>query len=272
MTTVPTVGAPARAGRGAARDLHLVLRQLYYEQLGFWMNPIGAVFSIGFSVVFLVMLAAAGGETQLPGLGGIRQIQYYVPGFVAYGVMSVCFNNLAIVLVISREARLLKRLRLTPLPAWVMFAAIVLNSLIISALEVIILLTIGKLAFHVELPAHPLPFVLAILVGVACFSALGVATSSVVPNQQAAGPVISIAFFVLLFLSGLWYPLKAGSTMAEFSGWFPVRHLITAVFAPFDTRPGASPYAWRDVAVMAIWGVVGAFVAVRRFRWEPRRG
>jgi len=70
--------------------------------------------------------------------------------------------------------------------------------------------------------------------------------------------VISIVFFVLLFLSGLWYPLKPGSTLARVSDWFPVRHLITATFAPFDLRPGVSAWSWNDIAVMAIWGVGGA--------------
>jgi hypothetical protein len=51
-----------------------------------------------------------------------------------------------------------------------------------------------------------------------------------------------------------------------------VRHFITATFAPFDLRPGVSPWALHDLLVLAIWGVVGVWVAARRFRWEPRRG
>ena len=28
----------------------------------------------------------------------------------------------------------------------------------------------------------------------------------------------------------------------------------------------------RNLAVLLVWGVLGAVVAVRRFRWEPRSG
>jgi ABC-2 type transport system permease protein len=123
-------------------------------------------------------------------------------------------------------------------------------------------------------------FVVAIVVGMLCFSALGVAMSTLVPNQDAAGPIVSIIFFVLLFLSGLWFPLKPGSGLAQFSAYFPVHHFISAVFAPFNTQRGASPntqrgaspWAWHDLLIVAIWGVVGAFVAVRRWKWSPRRG
>jgi ABC-2 type transport system permease protein len=46
------------------------------------------------------------------------------------------------------------------------------------------------------------------------------------------------------------------------------------VFAAFDPRVAhgvAHGWSWGDLAVVAAWGVVGAIVAVRRFRWDPRR-
>ncbi|HEV3367496.1 MAG TPA: hypothetical protein VG054_08520, partial [Acidimicrobiales bacterium] len=85
------------------------------------------------------------------------------------------------------------------------------------------------------------------------------------------GPIVSIVFFVLLFLSGLWFPLRPGSGLAQSSSYFPVHHFIVAVFAPFNTQKGASPWAWHDLLVVAIWGVAGAVVAVRRWSWTPRR-
>ena len=152
-----------------------------------------------------------------------------------------------------------------------MLAGIFANALIVSAVQVVLLLVVGRLAYHVVLPHDYAALIVTLGVGALCFTALGVAASTVIPNEDAAGPVISIVFFVLLFLSGLWYPLKPGSGLAQVSGWFPVRHLILATFAPFDLRPGASPWSWGDIAVMAAWGVGGTYVAWRRFRWEPRR-
>jgi ABC-2 type transport system permease protein len=253
------------------RDVRLVGRQLYYEQLGFWRNPIGAGFTVGFSVVFLVLLSAAAGNSRIDILGNIRVIQYYVPGFVAYGVMSACFNVLAISLVARRDMGLLKRMRLSPIPTWILLGGILLNALVVSLVQVVVLLLIGRLAFDVVLPHQMLPLLLALVVGALSFAALGVAMSSLLPNQEAAGPVTGIVFFVLLFLSGLWYPLDPDSGLAKFAALFPVRHLITAVFAPFDLRPGASPWAWNDLLILVAWGAVGAIISVRHFRWEPHR-
>jgi ABC-2 type transport system permease protein len=254
------------------RNMTLVARQVGFEQLSFWRNPIGAGFTVVFSVLFLVLLGASGGTSRVADLGGIKLIQYYVAGFAAYGVMSACFNMLAINMVIRREMGLLKRLRLSPLPRWIMFTAIFTNAFVIALVQAVILLVVGRFGYHAVLPTQWGALTIALLVGVFCFTALGVAASTVIPNQDSAGPITSIVFFVLLFLSGLWYPLKAGSGLAQISGWFPVRHLITATFAPFNLARGASPWAWHDVLVMLVWGGAATVVAVRRFRWEPRRG
>jgi ABC-2 type transport system permease protein len=264
--------APVVGSFEGASDLRLVGRQVRYEQLSFWLNPIGAVFTVGFSVVFLILLGASAGNQRIGFYGNIRLVQYYVPGFAAYGVMAACFNILAITLVNRREMGLLKRLRLSPLPTWALLTAIVLSSMIIAAVEVVILLLVGRIGFSVHFPDNVGAFVVAIVVGMLSFSALGVGMSTLVPNQDAAGPIVSIIFFVLLFLSGLWFPLKRGSGLYQFSSYFPVHHLIYAVFAPFNTQKGASPWAWHDLLVVGIWGVVGAIVAVRRWQWSPRRG
>lgn len=44
--------------------------------------------------------------------------------------------------------------------------------------------------------------------------------------------------------------------------------VVRALTGPFAQHAGAD---WRDLAVLTAWGAVGAVVAVRRFRWDPRR-
>jgi ABC-2 type transport system permease protein len=252
-----------------SRQARIVAKQLYYEQLSFWRNPVGAVFTVGFSLVFLLLLAASGGSQKT--FLGVKEIQYQVPAFAAYGVMSACFNALAISLVNRRESGLLKRIRLSPLPTWAMISALLMNALVISVIQVVVLLLVGRFGFDARLPQNWAPLVVVVAVGVVCFTALGVGASTLVPNEDAAGPVVSIVFFVMLFLSGLWFPLKPGSALAQFSKYFPVGPLIDAMFAPFHLVPGASSWAWGKLEVVAIWGVVGFVVAVRRFQFEPRR-
>jgi ABC-2 type transport system permease protein len=173
-------------------DLVMAGRQVRYEQLSFWRNRFAAGFTLGFSVVFLLLLAATGGTSHSGAIGGIKEIQYFVPGFAAYGVMSACFSNLGVNLVVRRESGLLKRLRLTPIATWALLGAIIANAAIISVLQVALVVVIGRVAFGVALPDNWLALLVAVAVGVVCFTALGVATSTVVPNEDSAGPIISL--------------------------------------------------------------------------------
>jgi ABC-2 type transport system permease protein len=245
-------------------------RQVYYEQLNFWLNPVAAVFTVVFSVVFLVLVGSSAGHSHSSALHGGKVIEYYVPGFIAYGVMAACFQMVALTLVVRRETGLLKRLRLSPLPTWVLLSAILVNALIISAVQTLLVLLVGKLAYQVSPPPHLLAFVVTLLIGALSFTALGTAASTLIPNQEAGGPVTGIVFFVLLFLSGLWFPLSGSSGLAKFSSWFPVRRMILAIYAPFASGHGTSAWAWHDIGVIAIWGAAGVLVSARRWSWSPR--
>jgi len=252
-------------------DLKLVGRQIYYEQLNFWLNPIGAIFTVGFSVVFLILVGSSAGHQRSSAIGGGLIITYYVPGFIAYGVMAACFNMLTINLVVRREMGLLKRLRLSPLPTWAMLMSVSASALIISAAQVVLVLLIGRFGYDVPFPHNIAAFVVALVVGAISFTCVGLGMSTLIPNQEAGAPVTSIVFFVLLFLSGLWFPISSSSGLAKFSSYFPVRHLILSVYDTSIVQKGVSSWPWHDILVMAIWGVGGALVASRRWSWAPRQ-
>ena len=252
-------------------DLKLAGRQVYYEQLNFWLNPIGAVFTVGFSVVFLVLVGSTAGHQRSSAIDGGLLIGYYVPGFIAYGVMAACFNMLTINLVVRREMGLLKRVRLSPLPTWAMMAAVSASALVISLVQVILVLLIGRFGYSVPFPHNLAALVVVLVIGAASFTALGLGVSTLIPNQEAGAPVTSIVFFVLLFLSGLWFPLSASSGLAKFSSYLPVRHMIVAVYDASIAEKGVSSWPWHDLLVMVIWGVGAVLVAARRWSWAPRQ-
>jgi ABC-2 type transport system permease protein len=265
-----TSDVPVKGSFRGVSDLPLVARQVRFEQLSFWLNPIGAAMTIGFSVIFVIILLSFAGTSTVSYLGHIKLDQYYLPAFVTYGVMAACFNILAITLVNRREMGLLKRLRLSPLPTWMLLAAIFVNSMIVAAIQIVLVLVVGWVGYGITGPHDILAFILVLVVGMLSFTALGVGISTLVPNADAAGPVVSLVFFILIALSGLYFPVNPGSGLATFTDFFPIRHLITASVETFNGIPGTS--IWNDLLVIAVWGVIGAFIALRRWEWSPRRG
>jgi ABC-2 type transport system permease protein len=260
---------PVKGSFRGLSDVTLVARQVRFEQLSFWLNPIGAFLTIGFSLVFTVIFLSTSRHSTVSYLP-INLGQYYVPAFAAYGVMAACFNILAINMVNRREMGLLKRLRLSPLPTWMLLAAVFINWMIIALIQVVLLLLLGRFGYGVHGPHDVGLFVLVLLVGMFSFTALGVGISTVVPNADAAGPIVSLVFFILVALSGLYFPVKAGTGLATFTGVFPIRHMILGLVDTFNGVPGASP--WNDMLVIAVWGAAGVLLSLRRWDWSPKRG
>jgi ABC-2 type transport system permease protein len=265
-----TSDVPIKGSFRGVSDLPLVARQVGFEQLSFWLNPIGAALTIGFSVVFVVLFLSTSGHSTVGSLAHIRLNQYYLPAFVTYGIMSSCFNILAITMVNRREMGLLKRLRLSPLPTWMLLAAIFVNSMIVAAIQIVLVLLIGWLGYGVTGPHDIVLFIVVLIVGMLSFTAMGVGISTLVPNADAAGPIVSLVFFILVALSGLYFVIKPGSGLATFANIFPIRHMITASVDSFNAIPGTS--VWKDLLVIAVWGLAGGFVALRRWEWSPKRG
>ncbi|HEY1653189.1 MAG TPA: ABC transporter permease [Acidimicrobiales bacterium] len=264
-----TTDTPVRGSFRGLSDLPLIGRQVYFEQLGFWLNPIGAIITIVFSLVFVIFFETIERHTTTGFPKGINGSQYYLPAFMAYGVMAACFNIMAITLVNRREVGLLKRLRLSPLPTWMLLAAMFLNWMIIAVIQIVLVLIVG-LFYGVHGPHDIGPFILVVLVGMLSFTAMGVGISTLAPNADSAAPIVSLVFFILIAFSGLYFPIKTGSGLSNIVNFFPIRHLILATVDTFNAVPGTSP--WGDLLVMGIWGVVGAWFGFRRWDWSPKRG
>jgi ABC-2 type transport system permease protein len=260
MSTAVALSRPRR------HNLRLLAHQVRYEQLSFWRNPQSAVFTFIFPVVFVTIIGAlfgSGGRSSY--FYGLSPLQYYILTIAAVSVLGSCYGQLAVALSIRRQNGILKRVRATPLPAWGYFTGLLAHCVLVSFVDVALIVGVGRL-YGVPLPTHWLAIVATLVLGAASFCALGVAVASVISNAEAAPAVAQLVLFPLLFLSGTYMPIHS-TMLNQVAGWLPVRPFNEALIGPFAQHAGAD---WRDLAVLAAWGVVGAVVAVRRFRWDPR--
>ena len=245
--------------------------QLRYEQKAFWRNPAAAFFSFAFPIVLFVLFASIFNGSKESALGGIKGIDYYTPTITAYGVMSACFVNLAITVTFRRDQGLLKRVRGTPLSPLGYLGGLVANAVVISVILAIIIIAFGVGAYGASLPRDWVGLVVTVLVGAAVFCILGLATTALIPNADAAPAIVNLIFFVLIVISGGFFPIASTSVLSQIAQVFPLRHFIDATFAAFDPRRNVSAFPWSDVGIMAAWGAAGLVVATRWFRWEARK-
>jgi len=94
--------------------------------------------------------------------------------------------------------------------------------------------------------------------------------STVVPNVDAAPAVVNAVLFPAVLLSGTFLPVASTSVLARTSDVVPVRHPTRAGSTACDPRL-ALGFSRGNVDVVAAWVAAAAAIAVRSFRWEPRR-
>jgi ABC-2 type transport system permease protein len=202
----------------------------------------------------------------------ISQSTYYVAAIGAFSIITATYTNLAIGVTFSRDDGVLKRIRGTPLPAWSYLSARILHAVLVSFLLVVIVAAFGWAFYDAEVPGRTLPALIAtIVVGAASFSALGLALTSVIPNADAAPPIVNATILPLLFLSGIFIPLQdPNAWYVQVAKVFPVYHFAQAMLKAYF-QPTGSGFSGGHLLVIGAWGLAGVLLAVRFFSWEPRR-
>jgi ABC-2 type transport system permease protein len=250
----------------------LLLHQFRYERKVFWRNPASVFFTVLLPLLFLFIFATIFGNDDIEERG-VKTTTYYVPAIVTLAIISAATQSLAINLVQDREAGQLKRARGTPLPTAYFVAGRVGNYLVIAVLMVVLLAVVGRIVYDVSIPTETIPAVIvALVVGAFSFCCLGFALTAAIPSEDAAAPMALAILLPLYFISGVFIPdSEIPSGVLHVADAFPVRHFFEAFFTAWDPNTTGAGFEWGQLAIVAAWGVLGLLIAMRFFRWEPRR-
>ncbi len=228
-----------------------------------------AFFTFLLPLILFVLRGSTYGNDKI---NGVRGADFLEAGMLGYGLVSTAFAGLAIFLVIRRESGILKRVRATPLPAWAYLAAVLTATLIAFAVSCACMIVIGRLLFSVALPTRWLSLVLTLALGAASFAALGLGMTVAVRSAEGASATVNAVYLPLAFISGAFFsPHSFPSFLRAIADVLPLTYFIrlTRDVMLHDHQ------IWdngADVAVIVLWGAIGAAVALWRFRWEPAEG
>jgi ABC-2 type transport system permease protein len=247
--------------------MRLFVHELKAQQRLFWRSRELAFFTFMLPVLLFFLLGSTYGDDEIDGVNGA---DYLLAGMLGYGAVSTTFAGLAILLVVRREQGILKRLRATPLPASTYLAAVLGSIILVFALEAVVLLAIGRLAFDTALPDRWLSLALVLLLGSISFAALAVGLSGLVRSAEGSSAVVNAIYLPVSFISGAFFsPNSFPDFLQAIANVLPLTYFIELVrdVMLYGSQVWEEPTA---VAVVAAWGAVGLVAALRFFRWEPR--
>jgi len=249
--------------------MRLFVHELRYELRLYWRSRELAFFTFLLPMILFLLLGFAYGDQKIQGVKGS---DYLLTGTLGYGVVATAFAGLAIVLVIRREDGILKRLRSTPLPAPVYLAAVLTTTMLAFLAQAACIVALGMAVFGASFPHRLVSLVLSLVLGAVSFAALGVGLTGLMRRAEGASAVVNAIYFPMLFLSGSFFERTTfPGFLQAVADVLPLTYFIKLVFGVMNrgdeiwNRPA-------EVAILVAWGLVGAVVAARRFRWVPHEG
>jgi ABC-2 type transport system permease protein len=243
----------------------VLLVQLGYQLRLLARTPRAAFSAFLLPILLLVAFHLAGSYSGSAGLVG---------GLTAFGVIMTGYATHAGGVVAARERGVLMRLRGSPLPPWAYFSGSILASTALCLLSATTTLLVARLlGMPLRLAEGP-ALLLVTLLGALSWAALGTAVTGFIPDAGSAGPLLSATYLPVVFISGVFVPVTAEpGWLATVASWLPAEPFIHALSATLQSSGPAIPMPpTGDLLGCALWAVVGFYVALRRFRWEPRGG
>ena len=251
----------------------MVAHQVRYDLLALVRNRAAQAYVFAMPISFLVLFVAIFGNGNMNITGQhIAASTYYVAALTVFAVVDVAFMSLVIQLVDTRESGVLRRRRATPQPAWTVVAGRAVVTLVTASVTAALLLGVGRVAYGASLRPAALPaLVVSVALGVVVFTCLGFAVAGLVRSFQSAQPVAMAFALPLCFISGVFVPWAfIPHWLQHVAEVFPVRALVVSVLDPYLARGQSTPWHPAALSVLVAWGLLGAVVALRRFRWSPQ--
>jgi len=260
------------------RLLRIGLSRGHIELLQFSRERDAVVFIFLFPVALLLIFGSVFTDDVAR---GVSFSQYFTAGMLAAGLMATSFQSLAIQIAVERDDGTLHRLAGTPMPKASYFLGKVTLVLVTGVLEAVLLLSVGSLLFDLDLPgdvARWVTFGWLTVLGATTFTLLGIAASGLPRSARSASAVISPIVIVSQFISGVFFVFgDLPPWMQQIAALFPLKWLtqgMRSVFLPDELAAQEPAGAWehgRIALVLFGWAVLAFVLAVRTFRWEPRR-
>ncbi|YAL81896.1 ABC transporter permease [Dermacoccaceae bacterium W4C1] len=203
-------------------------------------------------------------HASVPDLGDGARVDLAVPGVLALAVVSTAFTGQAIATAFDRRYGLLRLLGVTPLGPRGLMLGKALAVLSVIAVQVVLLGLLG-LAFgwRPHLATLPITVVLLVLGGFV-FTCLGLALAGTV-RPEGVLALANLIWVLLLAGGGLLFDTSLlPSPASTLVSWLPSGALgdgLRAALAHGDIDGHA-------LLVLVIWGVVGATLVRRFFRWS----
>jgi ABC-2 type transport system permease protein len=240
-------------------------RSTWVELKLFLREPLTVIFTLALPLLFLFVLGGVFGNQPDAGYyRGAGPLDFYVPGYIALVWAAVGLLALPVHLARYREDGVLRRLRASSAPRWVVLGSQFAVSLVVSLVGGGLVILAAALTYDIHAPRSIPGFALAWLLCAALFGSLGLLFASIGSSRAALGAGLG-AFFVMMMLGGTGPPPEVlTGVMQGVRSALPLTYIVRLMQDPWLGLP------WSLTDTTAVLAFTAAALAATRllFRWE----
>lgn len=225
-------------------------------------TPLALFVNMLLPLVFFVFYAGTLARASGP------QVAELIVRLVTLGALSNGLLGLSNVLVMMREQDILRRYHLAPISSVHMVCGRLLANYAMFVVVILLQLGAARVIFKVPLLDVLPQLILVFTLGYFAIAGIGLMIAGVVNTMQDAQVTSQVAFFLLLFVSGIGVPLWAMPWFFQRLAPFvpPALTIITA--NAVMSRTASLAALWPEVFGLALIAAVMLGVATVMFRWE----
>ena len=207
---------------------------------------------------------------QIPGRV-YRRIDFILPGQLGFSLLSAGIFGVAFLFFNLRNQLVLKRFFATPITRSYIVLGEALSRVIFQMMTAVIIIGMGNLVFHFTLVHGFITFLNVMVlsfISLIVFMGFGFIVSGLAKNESTIPPFANLFTLPQFLLAGTFFPIEVFPKWLQFfCNLLPLTHFNNAMRnIAFE---GASLAAsWKDIGVLAIWGVIVYAVAIKVFKWE----
>ena len=199
---------------------------------------------------------------------GARYIDFLVPGLLGMNLMGGGLWGVGFVIVDMRVKKLLKRLVATPMKRTDFLWSIIGGRLVFMLPELVVILGAGVLFFGVAVRGNVFSILVLCLIGAISFAGLGLLVACRAQRIETVSGLMNLIMLPMWLLSGIFFsPDRFPDALQPLVQSLPLTQLNYALRAVILEGASLPSQFWR-LLVVAAWGAIPFFLALRWFRWN----
>jgi ABC-2 type transport system permease protein len=244
-----------------------LLKMTWVETKLFLREPVGAFFTLVFPLMMLFIFGTIYGNQPAPESGGQGAIDNLIPAFTGMIIGITGLMSTTITMATYRENGVLRRLRTTPVSPLVVMVAQVVVVFTMTCLGMLLLVTAGKLVYHVQFEGNAFSMLGGFILGSLSFFGIGFILAGTMPTARTAQIVAMVLMYPMLILSGAAWPRELmPAAIQKVSAFVPLTYVVNLLRGLWTGQPWGKHLL--DVGVLAGMLLLGVIVSAKTFRWE----